>query len=171
MFISSRCAAQARLPSRTGTSQPGQPHGTIMLGLSVGSFSKVTAPSLPSEVWQGLPIAPGVPFKHQGSSPSAPTTSGDTGKHRNPGGGRTRGGHGGPDRADWGAGGAEGLEGVELKFVQTPQSPIDCIYAGRKLFDLFLLTLQIVPLLSGVRRRVRPARYVSRETWRRRGSG
>jgi hypothetical protein len=79
------------------------------------------------------------------------------------------GGHGGPDRADRGAGGAEGLEGVELQFIQTPQSPIDCIYAGRKLFDLFLLTLQIVPLLSGVRRRVRPARYVSRETWRRRG--
>ena len=66
MFISSRCAAQARLPRRTGTSQPGQPHGTIVSGLSVGSFSKVTAPSLPSEAWQGLPIAPGVPLKHQG---------------------------------------------------------------------------------------------------------
>jgi hypothetical protein len=76
MFISSRCAAQARLPSRTGTSQPGQPHGTIVSGLSVGSFSRVTAPSLPSEVRQGLPIAPGVPLKHQGSSPSTPATSG-----------------------------------------------------------------------------------------------
>jgi hypothetical protein len=79
MFISSRCASQASLPSRTWTSQPGQPHGTIVSGVSVGSCSGVTAPSLPSEAhrsWWGLPIAPGVPLKHQGLSPSAPTTSG-----------------------------------------------------------------------------------------------
>jgi PPOX class probable F420-dependent enzyme len=37
MFISSRCASQTSLPSRTGTSQPGQPHGTMVSGLSVGS--------------------------------------------------------------------------------------------------------------------------------------
>ena len=66
-----------------------------MSGLSVGSFSKVTAPSLPSEVWQSLPIAPGVPLRHQGSSPLAPTTWGgereaDAAKHRNPGGGPKR---------------------------------------------------------------------------------
>jgi hypothetical protein len=60
----------------TGTSQPGQAHGTIVSGVSIGACSGVTSSSVPSKAQrlsQGVPLARGVPLKDQGSSPSAPT--------------------------------------------------------------------------------------------------
>ena len=59
-----------------GTSQPGQAHGTIVSGVSIGACSGVTSSSVPSKAQrlsQGVPLARGVPLKDQGSSPSAPT--------------------------------------------------------------------------------------------------
>jgi hypothetical protein len=97
MFISSRCAAQVSLPSRTGTSQLGQPHGTIVSGSASArarkSLLQACHPSRtktwPAEIRTPNPFFgqphPGrtgrgsdsrqsrVCTQHRGSSPSAPT--------------------------------------------------------------------------------------------------